>query len=246
MSVDYVVDETLRRKDNNNLLDPDTGVPNPELTSPSEKALAEVAAALHKNLGALSGKQLEQVASWAKRWKLVKSRKQTGTRNDFFAILDVLKNSAEQKKLQKKTLWKLLFGAMAGAVFAVALLSMAIANWSDNDLGWGWQFGLGVVLFVGYVLTTTFVTDALLIAKEQDRRYALASLRKAQSVVELNEAGLFAYLPKTRLEEVGFEDKEAMQIIRGEVERLTDALYNDPDDWLLNHEYPGRNGETTD
>lgn len=237
MAVDFVVDETRKRRENNELLDPETGLPNPGLVTKSEKALAEVAAAINKNIDLLSANQLEQVAGWAKQCKISKSHGESGSRNDFYATLDVLRNSAEQKELQARTYWKMFAAWLSGVVFALVLLGMGIANWTNTSLGWGWGFGLGVVLVIAYVLMATFGKESLLWAKEQDRKYALASLRKARTVYELNEAGLFAYLRNTQFGEPGFEDKLAMQNIRAEVARLTDALYNDPEGWLLAPEY---------
>lgn len=246
MPVDYVVDETLTRKENNDLLDLDTGLPNPGLTSRSEIALAAVAASLHEHQDTLSEDQLEQIAGWAKRWKISRSRRQGGSRNDFFAVLDVLQKSDEQEALVKTTYWKLLASWVSGLVFAIALLALAIGNWGDVDIGWGWQAGLGIMLFIAYICTSGFLTDALLLAKEQDRRYALTSLRKASTVYELNQAGLFTYLPNTSHSEPGFDDRIAMRVIRDEVERLTDALYNDPECWLLSTEYPWSQGDSHD
>jgi hypothetical protein len=72
---------------------------------------------------------------------------------------------------------------------------------------------------------------ALVVAKEQDRKYALGSLRAATTVRELLNAGLWTYLPGVGLD-LYHNDKSAKSQIFTDRERLADALYLDPDGLL--------------
>lgn len=235
MYVDYVVDETLRRKTNNELIDPDTGEPNPELTHLAECALAEVAAVLHRNTDKLSTAQLEQVAGWAKKLKL-RERSESRQTRDFSMVLIQLRESSEQNALQSKSIKKSLMAIFFGACGLGLMGCAAVAIWAF-DVGWATRSVLAVLTLAAFWYADVSLKDGLVIAKEQDRRYAMNSLRAARNVEELNEAGLFAYMPHTRYDEPGFDEKKAHRLMRAEVERLTDSLYMDPELWLQRYEY---------
>lgn len=239
MYVDYVVDETLTRKTNNELLDPDTGEPNPNLTSPSEQALAEIAAVLHRNTDKLTTKQLEQVAGWAKKLKL-RNRVESRQTREFFMVLKRLRESSEQKLLQSRAARKFLFAVLFGAAALALMVGGAIAIWGF-DAGWGTRSVLAVFTLLALGFADSSLKEGNLICKEQDRRYAMFSLRAANSVAELNEAGLFAYIPNTQYGEPGFDEKKAHGLMQKEVERLTDALYTDPELWLSRYDYAWKN-----
>lgn len=100
MPVDYVVDETLTRKDNNNLLD-DDGRPNAQLTSCAEIALANVAAMLNKHTDVLSWQQLEQVVSWDKCLKKSKTWARATARDDLCVRREALRKSSEHRAFTK-------------------------------------------------------------------------------------------------------------------------------------------------
>lgn len=240
MYVDYVADPTFKRRENNQLIDPDTAEPNPELTDKSERAMAEIAAVFHRNAPSLTPAQLEQVATWAKRWKLGVAGRLVESRPDYWSVLEALRNSVEQKSLQDKAVVKLLKSGFFCAVsLALAVVSI-YAVWV-LDFGWGWRAALAAPLLTSMWWADSAMREGQSIAKEQDRRYALASLRSAKTVSELNQAGLFTYMPHTAYGEPGFDERRAMKLIRAEVERLTDALYSDRDGWLMSTEYPWLN-----
>lgn len=242
MYLEYLIDETLKRTVNNELINPDTGEINSELTDRAEIALAEIAAVLYKNAPLLTSSQLEQVTTWTKKWKRSKSRRDPAARRDFSDVLEQLRATGDHRRFRPKIIWKLLGGCFFGALALVTIIGFVL-SW--DDLAWGWGLVFLLVSWFAFSYARRKVYEAIELAQAQDRKYALDSMRKAQSIFELNLAGLFMHMPGTHYKDPGFEGKVAMRTIRVEVERLTDALYNDPDDWLMELEYPWRNEEVT-
>jgi hypothetical protein len=225
---DYLINEMLSRNKNNRLLDYDTDEPNPELTSQSERALAEIAAAIHKNARHLEPEQAEVAVRWLKKWKLTG---QPQPQNDIYLKLVQIKASSEQVSLEgraaRKTLMAGLLLVCCVAFLAVGLL-LHIAR-----VDWYWRVLLLVPIYFLGMKANSRLTEGINLYKEQDRRYLMQSLRAARTPTELNIAGLFAYLPGTTpADGSSYDEKEAMRQLALERERFGDALYNDPDDYL--------------
>ena len=230
---DYVVDETYERDGNNYLLEFSGFGPNPELTAESERALAEIAAAINRNARHLDRRQFEMAITWLKNWKLgYDPTRREGSHREFHAILDEIRNSAEQRELQRKAAWKLIFGVVFGALMLLSLVINAVITYSVEDVSWGWKLLGAVVAIALFWFADDFLKKAQILAKEQDRRFGLESLRCAKTVIEVNMAGAFAYIPGTSADDPNFDEKCATQQMANAREALTDALYCDPDGYL--------------
>lgn len=246
---DYVVDETYKRDGNNYLLDLDSlgsnptitdfeslG-PNPTLKDEGGRALAEIAAVINRNARHLENLQYEMVITWLKKWKLGHDpARREGSHRDFHAILERVRNSAEQRELQRKTAWKLMSGVVFGALFLLSL-AIAIMTHVADGVGWGWKLFSAVVTIGLFGFANDFLRTMQILAKEQDRRFGLESLRSAKTVTEVTLAGLFSYLPGTSADEPNFDEIHARRAMAKAREALTDALYCDPDDYLARHRY---------
>jgi uncharacterized membrane protein YqjE len=202
-----------------------------EPLSGRHKHLAELALSIHQHARHLSAAELEQAVRWLKAWKV--SRQALRRPNDrgqtkMYWALKELRESSEQVRLQNRA-WRDSAISRFGAFLLCGLVLLALILHEDT---WRWYHYASVVLLLlglfGWTEQTSY--RAIETAKEQDRRYFLASLREAQTVGELNEAGLFAY---TGFEpSSNFDVDEWKAVMRKECERFSDALYCDPDELL--------------
>jgi len=231
---DYVIDESFLRTKNNSLFSRDGIGPNPDLTDRGEVALAALADAMHKHARYLTPAQAELAVRWLKRWKLrdaVPADYDEMQASEAFATkLKALRECPAQVQLQSVATRHGTWSRVWAAVFAASLSAM---------VGMGIVGGAGVVawLVAAAVLVASLIASerslvrALVAAKEQDRKYALESLRAATTVRELLNAGLWTYLPGVG-SALYHDDKRAKSQIYGDRERLADALYLDPDGLL--------------
>lgn len=112
---------------------------------------------------------------------------------DFEVILRQVRDSGEQQDLVSRDV-NARFKALGIALFFGLLVLSATAS-GVTGLSW-WITGvLGLMALAALGAWDRATVQSILAAKEQDRRYFLSCLRKAQSIDELNRAGLFAYLP---------------------------------------------------
>lgn len=233
---DYVIDESCDREIQNNLLDED-GQPNHKLTESREIALAEFASLVHLKARNLNSEQIEQVIKWLKTWKL---RNKQYSRNldskntkTFDEILETIKTSKEQITLEKrayrKTLWARLW-IIAFAIFAMISISLIFLK---TDTAWYWTVITIAISFGLFGLSDILQEEAIKLYKEQEQKNLWESIRKAETVEELRDAGLFAYLPNTLFEPLKhFNQDVALDNMKSEKERLSDALYRDPSAFL--------------
>ena len=231
---DYVIDESFLRTKNNSLFSRDGIGANPDLTDRGEMALAALAEAVHKHARYLTPDQAELAVRWLKRWKLRDGVSvdydETQASEAFETKLKALRESPEQVQLQSVATRHGTWSRVWAAVFTASLAAM---------VGMGIVGGTGAVAWLvaaaalvgSLIASERSLVRALVAAKEQDRRYALESLRAATTVRELLNAGLWTYLPG-----VGFalyhDDKRAKSQVFKDRERLADALYLDPDGLL--------------
>jgi|GEM_PF-5516918 hypothetical protein len=233
---DYVVDESWTRNELNNLLDGEAH-PNSLLSAKSEKVLAEFACLIHSKSKDLSPEQKEQVIKWLKKWKL-KDKPLRRNQNiqgspDFEDALNKIRNSKEQKTLEKKayvkTIWARLW-AILFFIFAIILIGVFV---SDTHIAWYWKTLCLIITLAFMVVSDLLQDEATKLYKEQEQRNLWEGIRSAETVAELREAGLFAYLPNS-MYETGkpFNQELALETMRAEQKRLSDALYRDPSNYL--------------
>jgi hypothetical protein len=106
----------------------------------------------------------------------------------------------------------LLFGVLVSGATAAFMLK---SGWA------GVLLSLGALIILG--VWDHANVRSITLAKEQDRRYFLASIRNSSSIEELQSAGLFAYLPSD--EALGRANMER------EIGKLRRALEVEPE-WL--------------
>lgn len=112
---------------------------------------------------------------------------------DFEAIVRQVRDSGEQKNLEKRDVNARLKALGVALLFGVLVLAATTSALSGLSWWITTLWGLAALAALGAWDRATL--RSILAAKEQDRRYFLSCLRQAQSIDELNRAGLFAYLP---------------------------------------------------
>lgn len=235
-TTDYLIDEAARGENENRLLNWDD-MPAEHLRVGSHIALAELAAWVQKHARTLNGEQLEQGVRWLKKWKL-QDRGWRGIEQlkegelHFWQVLDALRNSPQQARQQRQGFFKFAFAGAAGMAFVFAAIG-AIAMIVQGGVAVGWKIGEVAFAFVLFAIAGKLLRQGINIFKEQDRRYALESIRAAVNVPELIESGLFAYIPTAMLEESKkYDEIAARKAFRKARECLVDALYTDHDGYL--------------
>lgn len=145
---------------------------------------------------------------------------------EFSDKLEKLRNSSEQVALQRQAGFAQLKG-IACCVLAGVLLAAAMVALLGGHIG----VGVGFLVTVGACILfadSSLLRKALLLSKEQDRKYFLSSIRVANACNELDWAGLFADNQSYKNGPLSAAD-EVRQFT--EISELTDslrkALYND-------------------
>ena len=138
---------------------------------------------------------------------------------EFADKLDELRRSSEQIAISRKAGIALMKG-MACCVLAGILLATAIVLLLNGEKGIGLGLTIAVIACILYA-DGKLLHKALVLSKEQDRKYFLSSIRAANGCNELDWAGLFSY---TQTAPPGPQrDAEVGDL----TERLRAALYND-------------------
>lgn len=233
---DYLVNERADSHERGNwLLDDRTGEANAHLNGQTA-GLAAIASAIHKHAGILSGEQLEQAVRWLKQYKLARiplKRNNHGPlhRNTFLDELQRLRNSPEQGLIMNRAWHRSLMARAVAILFGVAAV---LTLWLFVDDGIRWWLRAGSLISAIALLITSdqFNVQAAVLYKEQDRKFLLGAFGVAESLTELSQAGLFAGLPAAYAPGNRYDEKAATEEILRERDRLTDALYRDPDLYL--------------
>jgi hypothetical protein len=211
------------------LLDFFTEQPNPQLSKGSEKALAEIAAVIHKNAPRLTKGQLELAVGWLKRWKC--NDYPIRGQFEFGMHLHRLKESTEQVALRRKAQWKLLQALAVAALFTMALVATVLCYFTSPP--WYVSSGFVLLTFALFSWTQALAVKAIDISVDQDRRYVMQSLRDAGTTTELIEAGLYNHMKGVMFESgKPYDEKLARQLMSVERERISDALYLDPNGYF--------------
>jgi hypothetical protein len=172
----------------------------------------------------LSAAQLEKLVFYLKSLHgyYPKSENHVAFFAEFSDKLKKLRDDSEQVALQRQVSAALLKG-MVCCVFAGVLLAVALAAIMGNQTVIGAGF-LGVAVACVLLSDTKLLHKAVLLSKEQDRKYFLSSIRAAKACNELDWAGLFAYSQTSKTE----ADEARLNAEIGDLtEKLRAALYND-------------------
>lgn len=224
---DFVLERPLKSHEYRSLLQ-DDGLPRGDLDIKSEQALARIASRIFLDFKDLDDQQFEQIIKWLKTLKLRNTplARECGVQFEFYNESESQKNNSEQISLQKQAfnrtiasrIWGMLFG-IAVTVFLSCLL-----------IGAPWYATVITFVLSAWMLTLSdkAIIEAITISKKQDRKYFFALLRKAETLNDVSDAGLFEYLPGTYEKGMPFDEEAAKTSIRAEKTRLTDAIYTDP------------------
>ena len=176
----------------------------------------------------LSSAQIEKLVFYLKSLHAYypKSENHVALQLEFADTLGKLRNSSEQVDLQRQARVALMKGiaccVLAGMLLVVALMALLSG-----------QVGVGIGILVAVAACILFADNkllhkAVLLSKEQDRKYFLSSIQAANACNELDWAGLFSYKQTSTLEPHSDADDARGH---GEVGDLTRkfraALYND-------------------
>lgn len=180
------------------------------------------------DLSQLSATQIEKLVFYLKslHTNYPKSENHVAFYSEFTAKLDKLRNTPEQLAMQHQAGANLVKAigccTIAGLLFAGALFAV---------FGGQTSIAIGIlVVSVALVLIadSRFLKKAILVSKEQDRKFFLSSIRAAKACNELDWAGLFAY---NEVSKSGTQSDADLALTNAEIGRLTAqlraALYND-------------------
>ena len=146
--------------------------------------------------------------------------------SEFSGKLEKLRNSSEQVVLQRQASVLVMKGIVC-CVFAGVLLAVAVITLFGGQIGIGAGF-LGAAVACVLLGETKLFRKALLLSKEQDRKYFLSSIRAAKACNELDWAGLFSYNYASKTETLSDADEARLYAEVGDLtEKLRAALYND-------------------
>lgn len=176
----------------------------------------------------LSSAQIEKLVFYLKSLHgyYPKSENHVAFHSEFSDKLEKLRNSSEQVALQRQAGAALLKG-VACCVFAGVLLAVALAALLGGQIG----VGVGFLVAVGACILfadSKLLRKALLLSKEQDRKYFFSSIRAANACNELDWAGLFSYNQASKTGPHSDADLARLNAEVGDLTgRLRTALYND-------------------
>lgn len=223
---DYKLDEDVWHSEANHLLD-DDGSPSPTFTNARERALANIASAIHLNEEKISDAQIEQTIIWLKRIKEKRNPPLRYPDTDygaFYRALDRLKNKPEQISLQKKAYWKSIKAVISGVFLFFAAITSLVLYYADIS---HWWTAISVVLAVYFFHTMEkLIIKAFVISKDQDRKFFMESLRLAKNTDELNEAGFFMHIKEMHIDK-NFDQAASVNAARREIARMRDAIYTE-------------------
>ena len=214
------------------LLDPDTGEPTKLTFGSKDEPIARVAATLHATAASLSTEDCERIIGWLKTVK--RERLPQPPSRDIWTFdkaVGELRDSPSQTEMMRKA-YRHGRAASAWAVLAFVIAGTAVACALAPGIGWFWAvitFVIAIVIYIRGGQRRLF--EAALVWKEQEQRHLWESIRAARTVQELSHAGLFAFLSGASFGP-GYDEATAVVAMRRERDRLTDALYYDPDWWL--------------
>jgi hypothetical protein len=178
-------------------------------------------------LESLSYEQIEKIVFYLKSIHNYNDKcdKAWSNHEAFQEKLENLRKSNQQLTLMRHSAKLLikstLFHMTNGVVFVVGVFSLFLIDWYWSAL---------IFTFLAYMLYRADANTlrALLLSKEQDRRYFLSSIRLAENCTELEWCGFFAYYDGFQL---GFFDEAQTEAHYRNVDAISrnfrNTLYND-------------------
>ncbi len=196
-------------------------------TVESDAALYAIVQDKIPDLQRLSPIQIEKLVFYLKSLHTYYQQSEnTDVYSEFEAKLEKLRNSSEQLILQRLVASNIV-KAIGSSTFAGLLLGGALFASIAGRIG----IAVGcVVISIALIAFADgkWLKRAVVIAKEQDRKYFLSSIRTARGCNELDWSGLFSYNTASI---PGPESCDDLAHMNGKVGRLTAklraALYND-------------------
>jgi hypothetical protein len=180
------------------------------------------------DLGRLSTTQIEKLVFYLKSLHSYypKSENHVTFFSEFGTKLDKLRNTAEQVAMQRQAGSNLAMAIGCCTVAGLLLAGALLTAFGDQI---SVAIGLLVVSIALVLLADSrFLKKAILVSKEQERKYFLSSIRTARACNELDWAGLFTY---NEVSKPGTQSDADLARTNAEVGRLTAqlraALYND-------------------
>ena len=221
---DYRVNDNIYDSENNRLLD-DEGDVNQGLRDPQAKRLAALASTVHQHESHLTDDQIEKVVIWLKRIKQTRqgpSRWSSQGYAAFYRELEALKTKPEQVKMQKDASWAAVRSNLLSlVVLACVLLFLLLYNLETSK--W-WSAIPGMLGWYSFDMMQEQTKKSFVIAKEQDRRYFMESMRLATNIDELNEAGFFMHFKAMQIDK-SFDQEASKRTACQEIQRMRDAIY---------------------
>ena len=204
----------------------DDGTPK-KLENGRLAALARIAAAIHAEKEHLDAGACEQVVTWAKKIKLSLSEgnKLSDDYNakDFEKKVEKIRSNETQQKLMQqagKNLW-----AADGLIVLSTLIWLTFVGSFFIDTSFWYRIIIFCAAIYFYVKAGSLQKKSIGQSKDQEHRFWTSALREANTIDELQLAGLFSY----------FESADGRDLIDDplgaatwhERERLSDALYRE-------------------
>ncbi len=109
---------------------------------------------------------------------------------DFKKVIEEIRNSEDQQSLQKREM-KFRKKAFLAVLSFTIFLMLFIICLLFFDYGWI-LLGSVVMVAISYIAWDQYTVKTILIAKEQDRKFFLQCIRKAENTEELKYSGVFA------------------------------------------------------
>lgn len=225
---DYRMIDTDYTNENNCLLDMD-GYVEAGLRDPQAQKLAELAHVINKHNDTLTSDSIEKAVLWLKRIREKRQGPSPYSGQEygaFYRALEALKNTPEQVSMQKAASWCAIKSHLLGLVVLVCVLVFVLLY--SLDISKWWTAMPGFLGWYSFDMMQEQTKKSFVIAKEQDRRYFMQSMRMATNVDELNEAGFFMYIKSMEMDK-GFDQAGSTKAARIEIQRMRDAIYfNNP------------------
>jgi hypothetical protein len=228
--VDYT---TLDEGAGESLLDSD-GQPTTEALAGRHRSLARLAAAIQAEAPNLNPVECEYVVRWMKHWKYEPRDLRYDVfqrRSAYLGLTEEIWKSPDIKQGNKMAGRHVLVhdGWM---LLAFAVACVTLGSYFAPDVRWYWSVAGAPIVLGAYIKASLSLEQARSAWAQQERRHLWRWIRNAETLDDLDTAGLFTETLDMDITAKAF-DKTSLATCRAIRERLSDALYRDPTDRLL-------------